>query len=76
MRPSAMGAKTWMIAYVAEDAVRAFEAGPAVDRDASTKLRELFGYHIEGFVDDCPVAADEIPLLGFKRQKRPAWKFW
>jgi len=39
-------------------------------------LRELFGYQIEGFVDDCPVAADEIPLLSFKRKKTSAWKFW
>lgn len=41
-------------------------------------LKDLFGYQLEGYVDQCPVQAEEIPLMQFKRSKlsKPFWKFW
>jgi hypothetical protein len=38
-------------------------------------LSDLFGYQLEGFIDEGLVQPETIPLLRFKRSKR-RWSFW
>lgn len=42
---------------------------------AEATLRALFGYQLEGFVDNTLLEPESISLLRFKRL-RPWWKFW
>lgn len=40
-------------------------------------LRELFGYQLEGFlVAPGLIAAEEVPLMRFKRSRPRKWAFW
>ena len=39
-------------------------------------LKEFFGYQLEGFADASLLEPEKIPLMRFKRRKRPFWKFW
>ncbi|MFA6958105.1 MAG: hypothetical protein WC538_19730 [Thermoanaerobaculia bacterium] len=38
-------------------------------------LKELFGYQLEGFMDDSLIEPEDVPLLRFRR-KRSLLKFW
>lgn len=39
-------------------------------------LKELFGYQLEGFIDDTLLNPESIPLLRYKRSRARWWKFW
>lgn len=39
-------------------------------------LLAMFGYQLEGFVDENQVQPEEIPLLTFKRSVKRWWRFW
>jgi hypothetical protein len=65
----------------------AFPAGePGEDPDApfpfhpldlgEAALRHFAGFQIEGVVDPSDLELDRLPLLRFRREKRPRWRFW
>lgn len=39
-------------------------------------LKEFFGYQLEGYVDPTLLEPDAIPLMRFRRKKKPWFKFW
>jgi len=39
-------------------------------------LEALFGYHLEGVMDDALLEPDTIPLVRYRRSPRSRWKFW
>lgn len=39
-------------------------------------LKNLFGYQLEGYLDESLVEPESIPLIRYKRVRSPWWKFW
>lgn len=39
-------------------------------------LKDLFGYQLEGMIDDTLLEPESIPLLRYKRSRTHWWKFW
>jgi hypothetical protein len=39
-------------------------------------LESLFGYHLEGFMDEALLKPETIPLVRYRRSSRSRWKFW
>ncbi len=39
-------------------------------------LKYFFGYQLEGFIDPEMVEPEDVPLMTFRRKRRPFWKFW
>lgn len=39
-------------------------------------LKQFFGYQLEGYIDETLLEPETIPLLTFKRKRKPKWKFW
>ncbi len=43
---------------------------------SETALKALFGYQLEGEIDETLLDPTSIPLLRFRRRPSPWWKFW
>lgn len=43
---------------------------------AEEALKHMYGYQLEGFIDESLLEPEKIPLLTFERIKKPFWKLW
>jgi len=39
-------------------------------------LEDLFGYHLEGYINPALLEPESIPLMTFQAVKKPWWKLW